>query len=122
MPVEDGAEEIKELVLLLDGSCRPIKTELFDNSSSLVFEATGAAEAGELMRVGEGSILFIEGAFGIDAGQKLQTCLASSQYKSISNLWKPTASKFERHRAASSLSYLRFEKQAADRDTPGAVT
>jgi hypothetical protein len=65
-------------------------------------------------------------AFGTEdgtvTGQKLHTCLHWSQYKSISNLRKPTASRFERQSAELSSSYLRRGKQAAEKETPGVVT
>ena len=72
-------EETTELLLLLDESCRPTSPELFDISRSLVFGATGAAELEEAVGVGVGAMFSGEEAFGTAAGQKLQTCLASSQ-------------------------------------------
>ncbi len=59
---------------------------------------------------------------GIAIGQKLQTFLPSSQYKSISNLRKPTARRLERQFPDSSSSYRRLGKQIDEKETPGVVT
>ena len=59
---------------------------------------------------------------GTAIGHKLHNCRSSFQNTSSSNRRKPTASKLERHKAASSSSNLRLEKQAAEIDTPGTVT
>jgi len=107
----------------VDESWRATILEVIDvESGPSGSEFPDASELGERIGFDEGDLLFTEEAAGIAAGQKLQTCLPSSQYKSTSNLWNPTASRFERHNAASSLSYLNLEKQAAERDTPGTVT
>jgi len=45
-----------------------------------------------------------------------------SQYKSISSLRKPIASKFDKQSPELSSSYLRNGKQAAVKETPGLVT
>ena len=65
-------------------------------------------------------------SFGIEAGmatgQNDQTFLPESQYKSSSNLRKPTASRLERQAPELSSSYLKRGKQAACKETPGDVT
>lgn len=57
-----------------------------------------------------------------DTGQKLHTCLFSSQYRSKSNRRKPAARRFDKHALEVSSSNLKLAKQAAERDTPGLVT
>jgi hypothetical protein len=66
------------------------------------------------------ALLYIE--VGMATGQNDHTLRPSSQYKSTSNLRNPTASRFERQSPELSSSYLKWGKQAAERDTPGAVT
>ena len=65
-------------------------------------------------------------AFGIEVGmatgQNDQTFLPWSQYRSNSNLRKPTASRLERQSPELSSSYLKPGKQAACKETPGDVT
>jgi len=100
----------------LDEICRPIT---FDDDIGDEMSLDVVSE--ELEE--EGGFAEDDGAGCVKAtGQRLQTCKTSSQYKSTSNLRKPTASKFERHKVASSSSNFSLEKQADDRETPGVVT
>lgn len=75
----------------------------------------------ESVDVGVGVEATSELEIGTAAGQKLHNCLASSQYKSTSSLRNPLANKLEMQVVASSSSYLRDEKHAAVKETPGAV-
>ena len=70
--------------------------------------------------VDDGAALEIEA--GMATGQKDHVLLPSSQYKSISNLRKPTASRLDKQSPEESSSYFSRGKQAAVKETPGLVT
>ncbi len=81
-----------------------IETEGVDDVVCL--EALLLVEVAEEFRlcVDEGKVSEIE--LGMAAGQKDHILLAWSQNKSISNLWKPTANRLEKHSPELSSSYL----------------
>jgi hypothetical protein len=116
---ESEIDVIRELEIDLELTCRSFKVA--EEGAEKTDEVDGVLGVElRVVVVDDGSALGIE--IGIATGQKDHTLLPSSQYKSISNLRKPTASKFDKQSPESSSSYLRCGKQAAVNETPGPVT
>lgn len=136
--IEGGCERtglIIERILTSDVTCRPVnpgrvedKDDALDDADLIEDDVGSAARVKpETMLDGKLSVIVEEGiVFGIEVGiatgQKLHSRLLWSQYKSISNLRNPTASKFDKQSPELSSSYLRCGKQAAEKETPGMVT
>ena len=110
---EAGRAEVLEELEAVPDDCGDIDT--------VVGVEFGVDEEKLNMIVEDGSTL-LRIALGIETGQKLQTFLPWSQYRSISNLRKPRASRLERQSPELSSSYRRLGKQAAEKETPGVVT
>jgi hypothetical protein len=108
-----------------DVTCRALTLAVPDDVTAEEVNANEVNPAMELeptpkVVVEAGSALGTED--GICTGQKDQTFLPSSQYKSISNLRNPEARRFDKQSAELSSSYRRNGKHAALKDTPGVVT
>lgn len=115
-----------ELEAVSDVACRALTLPaLKDDVTPIVGSAAEVKAARELEEklnvvVEDGTVSGMEA--GISTGQKDQTFLPESQYKSISNRRKPEARRFEKQSAELSSSYRSVGKQAAVKDTPGSVT
>lgn len=113
-------------VVVLELACRAFIADAVNDTKELplvvlVDEFRAVVELEEKLRVVVEAPPTFGIEFGTSTGQKDQTRLPWSQYKSISNRRKPEARRFEKQSAESSSSYRRVGKQAAVKDTPGVV-
>lgn len=111
-----------KLVILFDVAWRALTLPVLDEEERPVPEVKAGAELDEKVDVVANDKMPSGIDVGIPTGQKDQTVLPSSQYKSISNRRNPEARRFEKQSPELSSSYRRFGKHAAEKDTPGVVT
>jgi hypothetical protein len=110
------------LVVVLEVSCLTCKVE------DLGADEVWVSERDDRLDVEDESTVVVESGATpkilavISTGQNDHTWRASSQYRSNSNLRKPEVRRLLRQSPESSSSYLKSEKQAAVKDTPGFVT
>jgi len=131
MSPRDVAEELDELVLEGDSNaelnreltCRGV---MAGEAEASELEGAAAEVKGGRSLEEKLSVLVDNGtAFGsedgIETGQNDHSPRPPSQKMSMSNLLKPTARRLDKQSPEASSSNLRCEKQAAVKDTPGAV-